>query len=150
MRCIIIGLYILLPNILFLRQFRDRFFFFLLIGLIILFGLSHFAATLAITENREIQLALLGAGLRLFAIAISSLFVIANITREFNDKEVALIFSFPCPRLCYYLGKLSGFSFTFLILTVLITAALTLYSATGPLFIWSVFIILRDCDHDRL
>ncbi len=121
----------------FLEAVRNRLFILLVIVLICILGLTEFIGELAITETRQTQGAVLGAGLRLFSVCIVSLFVITTMVREFNDKGFEMLLSLPIPRASYYCGKLLGF----FCLSIAIAAAagiiLLLYSQTDFILLWS-------------
>lgn len=68
------------------------------------------ASALAIAEAEAIRAALLGTGLRLFAVLLIALFVAGAMVRETADKGVDLVLAMPVPRAVYYLGKLAGFA----------------------------------------
>ncbi len=130
--------FITIAKFTFLEAIRDRLFILLIVGLVCAFGMSQFIGELAITESREIQLALLGSGLRLFSVFTTGLFVVTSMVREFNDKGLELVLSHPIPRSSYYFGKLAGFSLICLVLVVLITIELAIYAPIDKLIIWSV------------
>ena len=120
---------------------RNRLFTLTLCGMLCLLGLTAFVGELAVTEQRQIQAALIGAGIRLFCVCTVCLFVITSTVREFNDKGFELILSLPVPRSSYFFGKCAGF----LLLALLIAAAgallLLLYSEPGAVLLWYVSLV---------
>jgi len=72
-------------------------------------GLTLFIGELAVTESAQIQSAISGMTLRLFAVFIICIFVITSMIREFNDKGFELIISLPLDRYSYLAGKMAGF-----------------------------------------
>jgi len=125
----------------FFEAVRDRLFILLIVGLVCAFGLSQFIGELAITETQQIQVALLGSGLRLFAIFTIGLFVVTSMVREFNDKGLELLLSNPIPRASYYLGKLSGFSLICFVLVFLIGLEIAVYTPINISIIWSISLL---------
>lgn len=85
-------------------------------------ALAVLAGSVAITETREVQSALLGATLRLGAVFTLSVFVVTSMLREAADKGVELLLSLPIRRATYVLGKFCGFA----LLATLIALACTL------------------------
>ena len=119
-----------------LEAIRNKLFIFTVIFIIAMFGISGFIGELAITETSQLQSAVLGFVLRLMCIFIVSLFVITSTVREFDDKGFELLLSLSMPRWSYYLGKILGFSFLSLIVTVLIILPLFAYSGITPVLYW--------------
>lgn len=119
-----------------LEAIRNKLFVFTVIFIIAMFGISGFIGELAITETSQLQGAVLGFALRLMCIFIVSLFVITSTVREFDDKGFELLLSLSIPRWSYYLGKILGFSSLSLIVTVLITLPLFIYSGFSQVLFW--------------
>jgi ABC-type transport system involved in multi-copper enzyme maturation permease subunit len=113
----------------------------MIIGLICAFGLSEFIGELAITESDRFQGAILAAGLRLFAVFTTGLFVTTSMIREFNDKGFELVLSQPIPRAAYYSGKLTGFAMLSVVIACLVTLPLILYASSGQVLIWCASLI---------
>ncbi|OGQ98440.1 MAG: hypothetical protein A2505_06445 [Deltaproteobacteria bacterium RIFOXYD12_FULL_55_16] len=116
-------------------------------------GLSGFLAEIAITESRQIQIALLAAFLRFSAVFLLATFVVTSMVREFNDKGLELVLALPLPRAGYLLGKLAGFAalalvpaLLFGLLTLFFTpptqASLWTLSHIGELWIVAAFSLL--------
>ncbi|MGH8245258.1 MAG: ABC transporter permease, partial [Gammaproteobacteria bacterium] len=120
----------------FLEAVRNRLFSLTIVGLVCLFGLTEFAGELAITETRQFQAALVGAGMRLFAVCTVSLFVITSTVREFNDKGFELILAMPIPRYGYFFGKFSGFLLLSVVISLGIGALLLIYSPPAAAALW--------------
>ncbi|MBI1732979.1 MAG: ABC transporter permease [Gammaproteobacteria bacterium] len=115
---------------------RNRLFGFTLAGMVCLLGLTEFVGELAVTEQRQIQAALIGAGIRLFTVCTVCLFVVTSTVREFNDKGFELILSLPIPRASYFLGKCAGFLGLALIISAAGALLLLLYSTPGAVLLW--------------
>lgn len=72
-------------------------------------ALSFFASELAVIESSRIQTTIFGAGIRLTAVFIIAVHVIASVAREFDDKGLDMLLALDLPRAHYILGKLGGF-----------------------------------------
>lgn len=120
----------------FIEAVRNRLFSLTLVGLVCMFGVTEFVGELAITETRQFQAALVGAGMRLFAVCTVSLFVITSTVREFNDKGFELILAMPIPRYGYFFGKFIGFFLLSLVLSIAIGALLLVYSPPAAALLW--------------
>lgn len=125
----------------FIEAVKNRLFLLMLIGLICIFGLSQFTGELAITETPQIQGAITGLVLRLFAVFIVSLFVITSMVREFNDKTLEFIISLPIPRYVYFSGKLLGFFSLSVIVAIIVSLPLLLYADFLQLLLWCISLI---------
>ena len=117
---------------------RNRLFLLTLAGMLCLLGLTAFVGELAVTEQRQIQAAIIGAGIRLFVVCTVCLFVITSTVREFNDKGFELILSLPAPRSSYFLGKCAGFMLLALVISAAGAVLLLLYSDPGAVLLWYV------------
>lgn len=73
-------------------------------------GLSGFVNALALTESRQIQVALLAAALRVGAVFLVATFVVTSMQREANDKGLELLLAMALPRAAYLLGKMGGYA----------------------------------------
>jgi Cu-processing system permease protein len=122
----------------FREAIRNRLFPLTIAGLVILLGLTEFAGELAITETKQLQSALIGAGMRLFVVCTVSLFVITSVIREFSDKGFALILSLPIPRYSYFFGKFLGFLVLAFVIAFATGMLLLLYSEPLAVLIWLV------------
>jgi ABC-type transport system involved in multi-copper enzyme maturation permease subunit len=92
-----------------LEALRNRLMWLQAAVVVIGLGLSGFLAEVAITESRQIQVALLAAFLRYSAVFLLATFVVTSIVREANDKGLEGVLALPIPRAAYALGKLAGF-----------------------------------------
>lgn len=109
--------------------------------LVVALSLAFFAGAMAVTEEREIQAAVLGGFLRFAAVLVMTLFVLTAQVREFNDKGVDLVLSLPIPRAGYFLGRLLGFSLIALAVAWVCALANTVFAplAQAALWGWSLF-----------
>jgi ABC-type transport system involved in multi-copper enzyme maturation permease subunit len=101
------------------------------------FGFAEFLGGIAITENRSIQAGMLGVLLRLVAVLLVGIFVIATVGREITDKGLELIMSLPINRSSYLLGKLLGFIALATIMTVPMAVLVSLYATPLSSVIWA-------------
>jgi ABC-type transport system involved in multi-copper enzyme maturation permease subunit len=111
-----------------LEALRNRLTWLVLIIAIIGIALSGFMNALALTESKQIQVALLAAFLRFSAVFLLATFVVTSMVREYNDKGLELLLSLALPRAAYLLGKLLGFA-ALAILPALLFGLLTLFFA---------------------
>lgn len=88
-------------------------------------ALAGFLGAVALTESRQIQAALLAAGLRLAAVFLVMLFVSGSLQREANERGLDMLLALPMPRAAYVLGKLAGF-FALALAPALLSGALCL------------------------
>ncbi len=122
---------------------RNRLFWLTLAGMVCLLGLTEFVGELAVTERQATQAALVGAGIRLFAVCTVCLFVITSTVREFNDKGFELILSLPVPRASYFFGKCAGFLALALVIGAAGALLLLLYSTPAAVLLWYVTLALE-------
>jgi ABC-type transport system involved in multi-copper enzyme maturation permease subunit len=124
-----------------LEAVRNRLVWLTVVIAVAAFGLAQFLNQVAITESREIQVALLAAPLRVAAVFIVAVFVITSMVRESNDKVTELLLSLPVPRSSYFFGKLAGYSMVCAILALLSALPLALFANSQGLAIWTVSLI---------
>lgn len=105
-----------------LEAWRNRLLALVVGTTILLVLLSVFARELALTESDRLQTALLASSLRLASVFLLGLYILAGLTREFNDKVIDLMLSLDLPRPAYLLGKFCGFA----ILAIVVSAIATL------------------------
>ena len=74
-----------------LEALRNRLMWLLGLVLVIGIGLSGFLSDLAVTEQKETQVALLAAFLRFTAVFLMVIFVVTSLVREANDKGLELV-----------------------------------------------------------
>lgn len=122
----------------FLEAVRNRLFGLTAAGLLCLLGITEFVGELAITETAQLQSALVGAAMRLFAVCTVSLFVITSIVRESSDKGFEALLSLPIPRYAYFFGKYLGFLALSFVIAAATCVLLLLYAAPGSILLWFV------------
>ena len=120
-----------------LEAFRNRLFWLLVVILAGAVSLSEFMGALAITESVQVRATFLGALLRVSAVIVVSLFVIASGARELNDKGTEFVLSLAIPRSSYYLGKLLGFSLFAFLTAGLFSLVLLPYAPAVQVLYWA-------------
>jgi|SoiMethySBSTD1v2_1073268.scaffolds.fasta_scaffold87145_2 ABC-type transport system involved in multi-copper enzyme maturation permease subunit len=91
---------------------------------------SFFVRELAVTESARFQTAFYAAGVRFAMVFVASLYAIASISREFQDKGLDVTLALDLPRSHYIVGKLVGFLAIAIALSIF--AALPLIAFAGP------------------
>ncbi len=114
---------------------------FLVIG--ISFALVEFIGDLAITEHRVTQVAILAAFLRISAVVMVTLYVVSSTVRELQDKTLEMILAMPIRRGTYYLGKLFGYLYVALLVSMIFAVLLLLYADAQQVFIWMISLFLE-------
>ena len=114
---------------------------FLVIG--ISFALVEFIGDLAITDHRVTQVAILAAFLRISAVVMVTLFVVSSTVRELQDKTLEMILAMPIRRGNYYLGKLIGYFYIALLVSIIFSVLLLLYADAEQVFIWMISLFLE-------
>ncbi len=114
-----------------------------LVALVALIGiaLTGFLQEIAITESRQIQVALLAAFLRFSAVFLLATFVVTSMVREFNDKGLELLLALPLPRAGYLLGKLAGFAALALVPALLFGLLIGFLSPPAQAALWTLSLI---------
>ena len=114
---------------------------FLVIG--ISFALVEFIGDLAITEHRVTQVAILAAFLRISAVVMVTLYVVTSTVRELQDKTLEMILAMPIRRGTYYLGKLIGYFYIAILVSIIFAVLLLLYADAQQVFIWMISLFLE-------
>jgi hypothetical protein len=111
-----------------------------LLGLILVagIGISGFLGDMAITEKKEVQVALLAAFLRLTGVFLLATFVVTSLVREANDKGLELVLALPLPRAGYVLGKLGGFALLSLLPALLFGGLLAFFAPPLQVLLWTL------------
>ena len=114
-----------------------------LLTLAVLLGASLFIRELAITETVRFQIGFYAAAARLCAVFLASLYVLASISREFNDKGLEVLLALDVPRSHYICGKLAGFMLTACAIAVLLSLPLWVLAPTGAAMMWTVSLAIE-------
>lgn len=105
--------------------------------------LAAFLSSVALTEGRELRLAVVAALLRACAVFLVATHVAASVQREIDDKGLEQMLSLPLPRATQYLGRLAGFAACGVLLAIAFAAPLAFWAAPGPLLAWAVSLALE-------
>src|SRR5690349_10273881 len=105
--------------------------------------LAAFLSSVALTEGRELRLAVIAALLRACAVFLVAVHVAASVQREVDDKGLEQMLSLPVPRGLHYLGRLAGFAACGAALAVVFAAPLALWAPAGRLVLWTVSLALE-------
>ena len=113
-----------------------------LLVLAVLLGVSFFIRELAVTETVRFQIGFYATAARLCAVFMVSLYVLASITREFNDKGLDVLLALDVPRSHYICGKLAGFMLTALAVAVIFSLPLWVL-APAAAWIWAASLVVE-------
>jgi ABC-type transport system involved in multi-copper enzyme maturation permease subunit len=114
-----------------------------LLTLVLLLGASLFVRELAVTESTRFQAGFYAAAARLCAVFIAGLYVLASITREFNDKGLEVLLALDLPRSHYICGKLAGFVLTAAGIAVLLSLPLWLLAPAPAVLLWTASLAIE-------
>lgn len=124
-----------------IEALRNRLIWLIVAVALIAIALSGFLDELAITESKDIQLALIAAFSRFAAVFLIATFVVTSMVREFNDKGLELILALPLPRAGYLLGKLLGFAALAMIPTILFGALAWIFAPWAQAAMWMLSLL---------
>jgi len=126
-----------------IESLRNRLLLLALLVIGISFALVEFIGDLAITEHRVTQVAILAAFLRISAVVMVTLFVVSSTVRELQDKTLEMILAMSIRRGNYYLGKLIGYFYIALLVSIIFAVLLLLYADAEQVFIWMISLFLE-------
>jgi ABC-type transport system involved in multi-copper enzyme maturation permease subunit len=109
-----------------------------LLTLALLVCASLFIRELAVTEAARFQTVFYAASARLCAVFLASVYVLASMTREFNDKGLEVILALDVPRHHYICGKLAGFIAVSLMIVLIVALPLWLLAPFAAALMWTV------------
>lgn len=124
-----------------LESLRNRLIWLIVLVALIGLGISGFLNELALTESRQIQVALLAAFLRFASVFLIATFVVTSMVREFNEKGLLLALALALPRSGYLLGKLTGFAALALIPAVLYGLLTAFFTPPSQAAMWTLSLI---------
>jgi len=101
-------------------------------------GLALFLSQVALTESRELQVAIVAAWLRACAVFLVAAHVATRTLREIDDKVLELMLALPLGRPSLYLGRLAGFAACGALLAAAFAAPLVLWAPPGPVLLWGL------------
>jgi ABC-type transport system involved in multi-copper enzyme maturation permease subunit len=105
--------------------------------------LAAFLSGVALTEGRELRIAVVAALLRACAVFLVAVHVAASVQREIDDKGLEQMLALPLPRATQYLGRLAGFAACGALLALVFAAPLALSAAPERLALWTVSLALE-------
>jgi hypothetical protein len=101
-------------------------------------ALAAFLSQVALTESRELQLALVAAWLRACAVFLVAAHVATRTLREIDDKALELTLALPIARSSQYLGRLAGLAASGALLAAAFAAPLALLAPPGAAALWGL------------
>jgi ABC-type transport system involved in multi-copper enzyme maturation permease subunit len=99
---------------------------------------AAFLSSVALTEGRELRIAVVAALLRACAVFLIAAQVAASVQREIDDKGLEQMLSLPLSRTVHYLGRLAGFAVCGVVLAVIFALPLALWTPPGWLALWAL------------
>lgn len=106
-------------------------------------GLAAFLSQVALTDARSLQVAVIAALLRAFAMFLVAVQVSASVIREREDKGLELMLSLPLTRASHYLGRLAGFAMTATVLALVFALPLFVWANPGAVALWALSLALE-------
>ncbi len=114
-----------------------------LLALLLLVCASLFIRELAVFEAMRFQTGFYAAAARLVAVFLTSVYVLASMTREFNDKGLEVVLALDVPRTHYICGKLAGFMAVAVFIAAIISLPLWTLAPAGAAFSWAVSLMIE-------
>lgn len=114
-----------------------------LLTLALLVCASLFVRELAVAEAARFQIAFYAAAARLCAVFLTSVYVLASISREFNDKGLEVVLALDVPRSHYICGKLAGFMLAAVLIAVLVSLPLWVLAPTAAALMWTASLVIE-------
>jgi len=101
-------------------------------------GLAAFLSQVALTESRELQVAITAAWLRACAVFLIAAHVATRTLREIDDKVLEQMLALPIRRPSQYLGRLAGFAVCGALLAAAFAAPLAAWAPPGAVALWGL------------
>ena len=101
-------------------------------------GLAAFLSQVALTESRELQVAIVAAWLRACAVFLIAAHVATRTLREIDDKALELMLALPVGRPSQYLGRLAGLAACGALLAAVFAAPLLFWAPPGAVALWGL------------
>jgi|CXWL01.1.fsa_nt_gi ABC-type transport system involved in multi-copper enzyme maturation permease subunit len=108
-----------------------------LLTLALLLCASLFVRELAVTESLRFQIGFYASAARLCAVFMASLYVLASISREFNDKGLEVALALDLPRSHYIFGKLAGFIIAAAVMAAILALPLWVLAPAPAAALWT-------------
>lgn len=106
--------------------------------------LGWFLAQVALTESRQLQAAVTAALLRVCSVFLIAGHVVVSSAREYQDKSLELHLAQPISRSTHYLGRLSGHAGAGILLALLFSAPLLLWSDAARVAFWGSSLAIEN------
>jgi hypothetical protein len=106
-------------------------------------ALAAFLSQVALTESRELQLAVVAALLRACAAFLVAVHVATSVLREMNDKGLEMLLALPLARTTQYLGRLAGFAACGATLALAFALPLLLWASPQAVALWALSLALE-------
>lgn len=114
-----------------------------LLTLVLLVCASLFVRELAVTEASRFQTAFYAAAARLCAVFLIGVYVLASMTREFNDKGLEVVLALDVPRAHYICGKLAGFIVAAMLIAAIVALPLWVLAPPAAASIWTASLVME-------
>ena len=114
-----------------------------LLTLLLLVFASLFVRELAVTEAARFQVTFYAAASRLCAVFLTSVYVLASISREFNDKGLEVVLALDVPRSHYICGKLAGFMLAAVIIATVVSLPVWILATAAAASMWTVSLVIE-------
>jgi ABC-type transport system involved in multi-copper enzyme maturation permease subunit len=114
-----------------------------LLTLLLLVCASLFVRELAVTEASRFQTAFYAAAARLCAVFLIGVYVLASMTREFNDKGLEVVLALDVPRAHYICGKLAGFIVAAMLIAAVVALPLWILATPAAASIWTASLVME-------
>jgi ABC-type transport system involved in multi-copper enzyme maturation permease subunit len=128
-----------------LEALRTRLIWIIVAVVAAIYVASLLVREIAITESLRFQTGFLAAGLRVAAVFMLALYVLASWLRDVNDKVLELMLSLDITRSRYLLGKYAGFCLVATIMALLCSIPVFLHHPDGSALMWLVSLTLELC-----
>ena len=106
-------------------------------------GAGAFLSAVALTESRELRVAVVAALLRACAVFLVAAQVASSVRREIDDKGLEQMLSLPLSRAVHYLGRLAGFAACGTVLAALFALPLAPWTSPAALAMWTASLALE-------
>lgn len=114
-----------------------------LLALLLLVCASLFIRELAVFEAMRFQTGFYAAAARLVAVFLTGVYVLASMTREFNDKGLEVVLALDVPRTHYICGKLAGFILVAVFIAAILSLPLWVLAPAGAACSWTVSLMIE-------
>jgi len=116
----------------------------LVLGTILLLGAAgFFVQSLGVIEGTRLQVGFYASTVRLAAVFIVGMYVLASVAREFNDKGLDIVLALDLPRSHYILGKLLGFLIIGTLVAASVSIPLAFLSTPAAALKWGLSLALE-------